>query len=81
MRGVAVSSWTKIGGSWIRVDSISEIQFGLEPAAGAGKYEPVLRCVMNGLFSEDRGHAALEKAEQLEALFGIDIVGAHGELA
>jgi len=70
-----MSSWAKMGDSWVRVDSISEIQFMCE--AGT----PVLRCVMNGLFSEDRGHAALVKAEQLEALFEIEILPRHGELA
>ena len=53
-----MSSWAKMGNSWVRVDSISEIQFTCE--AGT----PVLRCVMNGMFSEDFGHSAIEKAEQ-----------------
>ena len=78
-----MSSWAKMGNSWVRVDSISEIQFALEAAQHGppGMVEPVLRCVMNGLFSEDRGHAALVKAEQLEALFEIEILPRHGELA
>jgi len=69
-----MSSWAKMGNSWVRVDSISEIQFTCE--AGT----PVLRCVMNGMFSEDFGHRAIEKAEQLEAMFGIEIMPDYDEL-